>query len=125
MRTQWLCLSSAAFLVAIGLALTFMPQELLAQVGERATGPVVLLARLTGAMALAFAWLDWLARNQRIGGIYQRPLVLANLLHFMMGSLTLLRLSTAGDLGSYAFVLLVPYAVLALWWGITMTTSPV
>ncbi len=125
MRTQWLCLSSAAFLVAIGLALTFMPQELLAQVGERATGPVVLLAQLTGAMALAFAWLDWLARNQRIGGIYQRPLVLANLLHFMMGSLTLLRLSTAGDLGSYAFVLLVPYAVLALWWGITMTTSPV
>ena len=125
MQTRWLAISSAVVLATIGLGLTFLPQEVLALAGERASAPLVLLAQLAGALALGFAWLDWFARHQRIGGIYQRPLVLANLLHFMMVSLTLLRLSAAGDLGTFGLVLLVPYAVLAAWWGKTLMTSPV
>ena len=125
MQTRWLAISSAVVLATIGLGLTFLPQEVLALAGERASAPLVLLAQLAGALALGFAWLDWFARHQRIGGIYQRPLVLANLLHFMMVSLTLLRLATAGDLGTFGVVLLVPYGVLAAWWGKTLMTSPV
>ena len=77
-RTSWLMTSSAAVLAVIGIALSYLPRECLTAAGADASPRVVVLAQLTGAMALAWAILDWMARRQRIGGIYNRPPALAN-----------------------------------------------
>lgn len=102
-----------------------MPQEFLASVGERPSAPLVLLAQLGGAMAMAWAVLDWMSRGQRVGGIYSRPLALANSLQFTMGSLTLLRMTAAGTIGLPESALVVPYTALAVWWFAALFSSPV
>ena len=117
--------SSAAILAVIGVALSFLPRECLILAGADAGPRVVVLAQLAGAMALAWAILDWMSRGQRIGGIYNRPLALANWLHFLMGSLALVKMSTPDGLGTLEVALIVPYAALAIWWGVALFTSPV
>ena len=124
-RTSWLMTSSAAVLAVIGIALSYLPRECLTSAGVDASPRVVVLAQLTGAMALAWAILDWMARRQRIGGIYNRPLALANWLHFLMGSFALVKMTTPAGFGALEVALVVPYAVLAIWWGVAVFTSPV
>ena len=125
LRTSWLMTSSVAVLAVIGIALSYLPRECLTAAGADASPRVVVLAQLTGAMALAWAILDWMARRQRIGGIYNRPLALANWLHFLMGSLALVKMTTPPGFGALEVALVVPYAVLAIWWGVAVFTSPV
>jgi hypothetical protein len=83
------------------------------------------LAQLAGAMAMGWAILDWMARRQRIGGIYNRPLALANWLHFLTGSFALVKMTPPAGFGALEVALILPYAVLAIWWGVAVFTSPV
>ena len=124
-KTRWLLTTSALFLAVLGVALSFLPQEILALTGAPAAPRLVLLIQLGGAMALAWAILNWMSRGQRVGGIYSRPLALANVLHFATGSVTLLKMMTAGAVGLPEVVLVVPYVVLAVWWAAALVTSPV
>src|SRR5271165_1534786 len=73
---------SALFLAVLGIGTSFMPQEILAHYGTRATGPAVLAIQIAGALYLGFAILNWTARSILIGGIYARPVALGNFLHF-------------------------------------------
>jgi hypothetical protein len=107
------------------VALSFLPQEILALAGAPAAPRLVMLIQLAGAMALAWAILNWMSRGQRLGGIYNRPLALANVLHFATGSVTLLKMMAAGAVGPPEVVLLVPYVGLAVWWAAALVTSPV
>ena len=68
--------------------------------------------------------LNWMSRYTRIGGIYGRPLVVANLSH--AASAALLLGKAAGRVGFPAGVV-VPlgiYAVLAVGFGIAMFSRP-
>lgn len=38
---------------------------------------------------MGFAALNWMARGSLIGGIYNRPIAVANFLHFLVGGLAL------------------------------------
>ena len=40
---------------------------------------------------LPFAMLNWMAKGVIIGGIYSRPIVIANLAHFLIGDLELIK----------------------------------
>ena len=124
-RTRWLLTTSALILAVLGVALSFLPQEVLTLPGAPAAPRLVLLIQLGGAMALAWAILNWMSRGQRVGGIYSRPLALANVLHFATGSVTLLKTMTAGAVGPPEVVFVVPYVVLAVWWAAALVTSPV
>jgi hypothetical protein len=124
-RTRWLLTTSALLLAVLGVALSFLPQEILTLAGAEPAPRLVMLVQLGGAMGLAWAILNWMSRGQRVGGIYNRPLALANLLHFGTGSVTLLKMMTAGPVALPEVVLVVPYAVLALWWTAALVTSPV
>jgi hypothetical protein len=125
LRTRWLLTASALVLAVVGVVLTFMPQEFLASVGERPSAPLVLLAQLGGAMAMSWAILDWMSRGQRVGGIYSRPLAVANALQFTMGSLTLVRMVAMGAVGFPEAALAVPYVLLTAWWFAALSRSPV
>jgi hypothetical protein len=125
MYTRWLLISSALLLAAVGVALSFLPQEVVGALGEAPRPPVIVLAQLAGAMAMGWAFMNWMARGQRLGGIYNRPLALANFLHFFAGAMVLLRVAASGHAGAIEQGLVVPYVLLAVWWGAAMFTSPV
>jgi len=124
-KTRWLLTTSALLLAVLGVALSFLPHEILMLAGAEPVPRLVLLIQLGGAMALAWAILNWMSRGQRVGGIYSRPLALANVLHFGTGSVTLLKMMTAGPVGLPETVLAVAYVALALWWAAALVTSPV
>lgn len=47
--------------------------------------------QIGSVLYLAFAAVNWTARDALIGGIYGRPIGLGNFLHFLMGSMVLLK----------------------------------
>jgi hypothetical protein len=91
MNTRSLMRASALFLGILGAAATFLPQEILVRVGAPPHGLNVVLVQITGALYLGFAMLNWMAQGNIIGGIYSRPVAIANLAHFTIGGLTFLK----------------------------------
>jgi len=96
MKTKLLMTSSAAVMGAAGLAGTFLPQELLRALHLPASDVTALLVQLHAALLLAFAMMNWMAKASLIGGIYNRPLAIGNLVHFTVGAITLTRFVIAG-----------------------------
>jgi Fe2+ transport system protein B len=84
--------SSALLLGFSGLLLTFFPEELAEFIGNSGDGMMVVTLQVIGAMYLAFGMLNWMARKSLIGGIYNRPIAIANMTHFMMVGITLTKL---------------------------------
>ena len=82
MYTRVLLSGSAAFLAVAGVAITFLPQELLAYASAQPTRVSVLLVQVLGAMFIGSAVLNWMNRGAHVGGIYGRPLTMANFFHF-------------------------------------------
>lgn len=89
LNTQWVMVASALFLGAVALALSLFPQEILTALKAPAGPAAVLFPELAGALFFGFAFLNWMARGNIIGGIYSRPVAAGNFLHFMMGSIIL------------------------------------
>jgi hypothetical protein len=76
----------AALYAAAGLVLTFGPSEALSAMGGGA-GPIeTWAAQLAGAGFLGLAILNWAQRYAVVGGVFGRPLLLANLLFAMAGA---------------------------------------
>lgn len=87
--TRFVMTSSALVLAAAGFACLFAPAEVMEAGGfpAAATLPVQLL----GALYLGLAASNWTARGSMIGGIYARPLALANFMHWVIGVSVLIR----------------------------------
>lgn len=84
---------------------------------------LVVFIQVIGAAYLAFAMLNWMSRGATIGGIYGRPLVTANVLHFTMVAIVLVKWAAAGaPPGIMIFAGL--YAVFAVWFGAVMFGGP-
>lgn len=92
MKSDPLLLTSALFLALVGAPVLFASQEILATAGS--TGGS-LAGELLGPAWLGLAGLNWFSRGSRAGGIYGRPLLLANLLTFVPSALTFLRAARA------------------------------
>jgi hypothetical protein len=125
MKTKWLMSASAILMAALGLAATFLPQEAAAALGGDTTGTAVLMLQVAGGLYLGFAILNWFARAAAIGGIYNRPIVTGNLLHFTVVALALAKTAAGGrrDAGFLAVTAL--YLLFAAWFGRTVLSSPV
>lgn len=124
MRTKWMMTGSAAMLAALGLAATFAPQEIAARFGGETHGPAVLLLQMTGGLLLGFAMLDWMARESSLGGIYNRPIVVGNFLHFTIVALALAKAVAAGRREPENLALTLLYVLFALWFGRALFSSP-
>lgn len=106
LNTTLLMTTSAGFVGLIGVAVSLFPEELLRSLGTQSEGVPVLLIRLVGALYLGFAVLNWMARDNLIGGIYSRPVALGNFAHFFAASIVLIKHLTATPH-------LLPFAILA------------
>ena len=105
MNTKTIMIASSVFLLTSGIAYTFLPDELLNSLNVEDTSLLKLILQLTGALYLGFAVLNWMQRKQIIGGIYGRPLLLANMIHFISGAFAFIKI----------FTILSPSAVIMLY----------
>jgi hypothetical protein len=126
MRTQLILVSSAVFLGVLALFLLFAPVESLSflLLGYGSLLPS-LPAQLLSAPLLGLSALNWLSRGSTVGGIYGRPLLIANLIHFIVGSLVLLRPMVFLRLAAFApWVLFGLYVVFAVLFALLLLRKP-
>jgi hypothetical protein len=114
MNTRLLMIVSAATMGVVGLAATFAPVEVLAAAKIAATDPLPVVVQLLGALYIGFAMANWIAKDNAIGGIYSRPLSIANFVHFVSGALALLKYEYAHGFAILMLIPLVVYAVFAI-----------
>jgi hypothetical protein len=117
-------IASAALMAVIGLAMSFMPQEVLDMHGSVADNATVLLLQMAGAVYLGFAMLNWMARGILIGGIYARPVALGNFLHFVMVAITLIKAAIAFN-AVPLMIRAAVFSVFAIWFGLVVFKPPV
>ena len=123
MKTNWLLSSSAVVMGFLGLVGTFLPEEILNILGIAPLPITKVLMQIIGGLYLGFAMLNWFTRSARIGGIYNRPVVLANLIHFIVVFFALIRLLT--EQFNFIFVILTfIYFVFAVWFTFVMRSNP-
>src|SRR5688500_15013863 len=116
--------ASAVHLGLAGAGATFLAEELLVHVRQPAAPVLMLFVQAVGALNLAFAMLNWMSRGAALGGIYGRPIIVANLVHFLMIALVLIRWAVAGAAPGI-MVLAGIYALFAAWFGVVLFADPV
>ena len=81
-------------------------------------------AEASGALYLGFAMLNWMAKDNLIGGIYSRPVAIGNFAHYFILAATLFRLVFAGPLPAILWAVAIVYGIFASWFGWVLFTSP-
>lgn len=117
-------LSSALFMTALGLIATFAPQELLISTGSGSQVMLLLLVQAAGGLYLGFAFLNWMAKDNLIGGVYSRPVAMGNMLHFFIVGMALLRVAISSQRTNAIALAAVLYAVFAIWFAFVAFTHP-
>ena len=126
MNTKLILTLSAFFLALIGLTLTFLPEEIMEFAGVPSSKTVQLILQILGALYFGFAMLNWMAKGSTIGGIYNRPISIANLTHFLVGALALIKgLMNNPDLPFVIWILTGLYSIFAVLFGFLFSRNPV
>ena len=114
MKTKVLMITSSVALGLAGLVASFAPEDLLRALGSPPTAAVSVVIQLLGALYVAFAIMNWTAKDNIIGGIYSRPLLLGNCVHFVSGGLALAKQQVPHGMSLPLAVVLVVYAIFAV-----------
>lgn len=118
--TKILMITSAAYFILSGLLLTFFPQEVYAWQNASADSFHLIIAQTLGASMLALAVLNWYSKNNILGGIYGKPLTLANFLFFFVSFMTYLK----ADGGALVWTLTAINGIFATTFGYITFTHP-
>ena len=125
MKTKLLMTSSALFCGIIGILLSFLPNEIAEYLSVEPTIITILFLQILGALYLGFGILNWMAKGTLIGGIYNRPIALGNLMHFVVGAITLVKvISNIQTHTEIIIFLTVFYAIFALLFIYVLKTNP-
>ncbi len=124
MKTRSLMIASAVFMGVAGIAVTFLPEEILTWIGTQPMPALVVMLQITGALYFGFAMTNWMARGVLIGGIYSRPLAIGNFAHFMIAGLGLLKEVFVSPALPWFWLPSVAYAVFALRFGMVLLRHP-
>jgi hypothetical protein len=84
---------AALLLFVLGLVIDFMPQETAVVLGLQDSPTLTVLIQSLAAALLGMGLLNWFSKTNPMGGIYSRPLGLANMLLFGVSAITLVRAS--------------------------------
>ena len=91
--TKTLMIISAIFLAVNGFVFSFFPNEISVLLTNDDNHFFILILQILGALYLGFSYLNWMSKNSLIGGIYNKPLLIGNLLHFLTASMALIKLA--------------------------------
>ncbi|MDW5290021.1 hypothetical protein [Formosa sp. PL04] len=94
MNTKLLMTASALFLGIIGILLSFLPDEIANYLNVEPNIITILFLKILSALYLGFAILNGMAKGTLIGGIYNRPIAIGNLMHFGVGAIALVKIFT-------------------------------
>ena len=91
--TKTLMIISAIFLAVNGFVFSFFPNEISVLLTNDDNHIFTLILQILGALYLGFSYINWMSKNSLIGGIYNKPLLIGNLLHFLTSSMALIKLA--------------------------------
>jgi hypothetical protein len=89
MNTKLIMTLTSILLTIIGIALSFAPDMVMKSLNISSSFTLMLIFQLLGSMYCAFAILNWMAKGAIIGGIYNKPIAIGNLTHFLIAGLAL------------------------------------
>jgi hypothetical protein len=89
MNTKLIMTLTTIVLAIMGLVLSFAPERVMRSLDLGNSPGIALILQLLGGAYCAFALLNWMAKGALIGGIYNKPLAMGNLTHFVIGGLAL------------------------------------
>jgi hypothetical protein len=125
MRAQPVLLVSGLMLLGCALPSLFAPQEIAEALGIRGQQAAPVLVQLLGAGLFGLGFLDWFSRFSAVGGIYGRPVLLANLSFFFIAATTLGRHAASAGGGLVAWLLAGLAGLMAAWFGRRLLFAPV
>ena len=125
MKTKFLMTSSALFCGIIGTLLLFLPIEIAEYLSIEPTIITILFLKILSAIYFGFGILNWTAKGTLIGGIYNKPIVLGNLLHFAVGAIELIKVIFNIQAHKEIIIFLtVFYVIFALLFAYVIKTNP-
>ena len=124
MNTKIIMTGSAILMGMVGVALTFMPQEIATYFSFPTETSSVIVFQILGALYFGFAMTNWTAKASLIGGIYARPIAIGNLTHFIIAALALVKAYSSSFLLAL-LVLTCIYSLFAIAFAIIFFTHPV
>ena len=126
MNTKSLMTLSAMILALIGISLILLPNEILDYFELSVSETLQLLMQIIGSLYFALAILNWMSKESLIGGIYGRPIAMANLTHFVIAGLALIKGILANPSLSYViWSIAIIYSIFAIFFGIVAFRHPI
>ncbi|HEV7784941.1 MAG TPA: hypothetical protein VGQ28_06360 [Thermoanaerobaculia bacterium] len=123
-RPSLLLVISAVLYFAGALPLLFAPEELLTFAGSPPSILDTTLLQVLGSAIFGFAMLNWLNRYSRVGGIFGRPLVAANLAHTGSAALLLGHIVRRAPFSPLLLGVMALYGALAVAFGYKFFVQP-
>lgn len=121
-KTKLLMTITAAILGLVAVILTFFPQEVSNTLQMDKANSIIF--QILGSLYFPFAMLNWMTKANLIGGIYSRPIAMANFTHFMIGVLALTKSGIRSSSISFIWPVMITYLILAVLFGIVLFNSP-
>ena len=108
-----------------GIIFTFLPQEIITFSGYTLDNLNVLFLQVLGALYFAFAILNWMARTNLIGGIYSKPVSVANFTHFFIVAITLIKYVFTQQVMIGLWIAVIIYSVFAIAFALVAFGNPI
>ena len=125
MNTKTLMIISAIFLAVNGFGFTFFPNEIAGLLINDDNYIFILILQILGALYLGFSILNWMSKASLIGGIYNKPILIGNLLHFFTASMALIKLAFKVETNlQLIFSYTIIYSLFTLSFGYVFFTNP-
>lgn len=116
-KPNLLLTASAIVYFGAGVLLLFAPQELLQSAGAKGSTLDFGVLQLIGGALLGYFMLNWTNRYSRVGGIYGRPVQLANFMHAAVGTAVIGHIVLRASVPVATYSALVVYVALAIAFG--------
>jgi hypothetical protein len=126
MNTKIVMTSSALFLAIIGILLSFLPTEIMDYLNVEPNIITTLFLKIMSALYLGFGILNWMAKGTLIGGIYNKPIAIGNLMHFGVGAIAMVKVTT--NIQTYSEIMIsitAVYMIFTLLFIYTFKTNPI
>ena len=120
MPTKLILTSSAILFGLAGILFTFAPHEVLFFMNWP-SGAAILI-QMIGALYFGFAMINWMSKANLIGGIYNRPLAVGNMTHFVIAALALTKIP---DKTLSFYCITTVYSIYAIVFGLILFTHPI
>ena len=92
MNTKILMTTSAILLGVMGIIFSFFPDDIIAYLNNDANLISILFLQILSSLYLGFGILNWMAKGSIIGGIYNKPIAIGNMMHFGIGAIAMLKI---------------------------------